>query len=117
MKRRPASHPACAVFAASRPQLIHDRGPPLVFVAGEQGHGGAVHVFVDNLGAICDNVTEWTEKFGPRGLALRKNRKTLGLRGGPRDRAGRTRTLLTGDFKAFLDGAARVNGTLASRTM
>ena len=39
----------------STTQLIHDRGPRLVFVAGEQGHGGAC-VFVYNLGAICDNV-------------------------------------------------------------
>ena len=59
-------------------QLIHDRGPPLVFVAGEQGHGGA-NVFVDSLGASFDNlalsqklVSEWTENFKPLGLALHK---------------------------------------------
>ena len=28
-------------------QLMHDLGPPLVFVAGEQEHGGA-YVFVPN---------------------------------------------------------------------
>ena len=59
-------------------QLIHDRGPPLVVVAGEQEHGGA-YVFVDNLKAICDNValsqkmvSEWTEIFEPLDLALHK---------------------------------------------
>ena len=59
--------------------LIHDRGPPLVFVASEQGRAGA-YVFVDNLGAICDHVvlnqkmvSEWTEILEPLGLALHKN--------------------------------------------
>ena len=66
-------------------QLIHDRGPPLVFVAGEQRHGGA-YVFADNLGAICDNValirkmvSEWTEIFEPLGLALHKTEEPVGL--------------------------------------
>ena len=47
--------------------LIHDRGPPPVFVTGEQEHGGA-YVFVHNLGAMCVNVVlsqkmvlGWTE--------------------------------------------------------
>ena len=55
----------------STTQLIHDRGPPLVFVAGEQERGGAC-VFVDNFGAICDNValspktvSEWSDIFKP----------------------------------------------------
>ena len=66
-------------------QLVHHRGPPLVFVANEQGHGGA-YVFVDNLGTICDNVglsqkmvPEWTEIFEPLGLALHKTEEHMGL--------------------------------------
>ena len=49
MKRRLASHPAYAVARGkSTTQLIHDRGPPFVIVAGEQEHGGAC-VSVDNI--------------------------------------------------------------------
>ena len=36
------------ISGKSTPQLIHGCGPPLVFVAGEQEHGGA-YVFVDSL--------------------------------------------------------------------
>ena len=50
-----APQPAPFSGRESTTQLIHDRGPPLVFVAGEQGHRGA-SVFVDNLGA---SVTLW----------------------------------------------------------
>ena len=73
------------MVAVMRPTtlLTHDRGPPLVFVAGEQEHGGA-YVFVDNLGAICDDVvlsqkmmSGWTEIFEPIGLALGTNHWTL----------------------------------------
>ena len=65
--------------------LKHDRGPPLVFVATEQGHGGAF-VFVDNLGATFDNValsqkmvSEWTEIFEPIALARHKTEERVGL--------------------------------------
>ena len=68
----------------STTQLVHDRGPPLVFLAGEQGHGGA-YVFVCNLGAICDNValsqkmvSEWSDIFKPLGLALHKTEEHMG---------------------------------------
>ena len=100
----------------STTQLIHDRGPRLVFVAGEQGHGGA-YVFAYNLEAICDNValsqkmvSEWSDIFEPLGLALHKPKSTWAERG-PRDRIGRTRTFLTCDLQAILDDAARVDGT------
>ena len=45
------------VCGGTTTKSMHDRGSPLVFAAGEQGHGGA-KVFVDNLGAVCDNVSE-----------------------------------------------------------
>ena len=79
-----------ACFARkSTPQLIHGRGPPLVFVAGEQGLSG------------------W----------LPTRPKSMWAEGVPRDRTGRTRTLRTGDFQAILDDAERVDGTAALRTM
>ena len=72
------------VSGESATQVIHDRGPPLVFLAGEQGHGGA-YVFVCNLGAICDNValsqkmvSEWSDIFEPLGLALHKTEEHMG---------------------------------------
>ena len=55
MKRTLALLPASAECVVKGLQLMHDRGPPLAFVAGEQGHGGAC-VFVNNLGAMCDHV-------------------------------------------------------------
>ena len=55
MKRRPASLPVSAECVDTTAQLMHDRGPPLLFVDGKQEHGG-VYVFVDNFGAICDIV-------------------------------------------------------------
>ena len=42
MKKGLVLLPACVEKAANRPQqLIHDRGSPLMFVAGEEGHGGS----------------------------------------------------------------------------
>ena len=59
--------------------------PRLVFVAGEQGHGGSESVFAYNLEAICDNValsqkmvSEWSDIFEPLGLALHKTEEHLG---------------------------------------
>ena len=62
-------------------------------------------------------VSEWSENLRATWVGSPQDRRESGPRGGPRDRTGRTRTLLTGDFQAILDDAARVNGTLASRTM
>ena len=62
------------VSSDTNTQMMHDRGPPLVFVAGQQGHGGA-YVFVDTLGTICDHValshkmvSEWSDIFERLGL-------------------------------------------------
>ena len=68
----------------STTHLIHDHGPPLVFLAGEQGHGGA-YVFVDTFRAVCDNlafsqkmVSEKSDILAPLGLALHKTEEHLG---------------------------------------
>ena len=45
----------------STTQLIHGRGPPLVFVAGEQGHGGA-YVFASRAGSPQDRRACGTER-------------------------------------------------------
>ena len=101
----------------SATQLIHDRGPPMVFVAGEQEHGGA-NVFVkkprSDLGQ-CGSESEHgfrMERYLRASWAgSQQNRRALGPREGSRDRTGRTRSSFSCDFQAVLDDAARVDGT------
>ena len=82
-------------------QLIYDRGPPLVFVAGEQEHGGA-YVFVD----LSQMVSEWTEIFELIGLTLHKTEEHMGLDEAlGTELAGQLRAVLTGGVKALLKGS------------
>ena len=58
--------------------------------------------------ALCQKVvSEWREIFEHLALALHKAEEHWEQRRSSQDRIGRTRTLLTSDFKAILDGAAR----------